>query len=252
MEFRDEAGASRALALNGTAGAAGGQGPWSGQEVSVRRATAKAFRLVDQPNRVCVKDLPDGASDRDILAFLGVEAAGMSDREVARLVYRPRTAVRLAVVSLASPAVAQATCLARNSQVLTVGASGATGIVRVEPSRKREWEGVSRLQDPDDAEPLGHLKSNAGGASRPKDCMTVWVGGLPRDAEENDVRGVLAQCGPLAAFRFIRSRTEGDFLGFCFAQYEQVAGVEAAVKLNGQHRLGCRLKVHYAVDRRGA
>jgi len=42
-----------------------------------------------------------------------------------------------------------------------------------------------------------------------------------------------------------------EFLGFCFAEYTEVTGVEAAVKMNGQNRLGRRLKIRYATDRKG-
>ena len=60
---------------------------------------------------------------------------------------------------------------------------------------------------------------------------------------------LLNPSGELAAFRFIRDKWEGDFKGFCFAQYTDVAGVEAAMKLNGTFRLGRRLKVHYAENK---
>ena len=76
--------------------------------------------------------------------------------------------------------------------------------------------------------------------------MKLYIGNLPFNATESQVRELLEQYGTLHSFNWITERETGRPRGFCFAEMDN-ADADAAIKaLNGKDLGGRNLKVNEA------
>lgn len=99
---------------------------------------------------------------------------------------------------------------------------------------------------PDDA--ARGAGSPARGA-RVQDDRNIYVGSLPLDADEDELRGLFAPFGEVLSLHLIRDRATGESRGFGFIKLDP-RGVQAAVDaLDGMDLRGCRVRVNVARDK---
>ena len=251
FRFSDDAAATSAMYLNGSSVGT------ADLHLTVRRTMQRNVGDVVEPTKVFLRGLPLDVEDDEVLAFLECGHPGEASQFFVRKIFPrsggcPRGSSEkapwsgLAVVDLRSEKTAQR-ALRADGRTLTPRSGGEARKVAVNISRRRVWEGVSALQNADGESHRKADSSKGAPMERPSDCLTAWIGGLPKDAEEGSVKAAMESCGELSSFRFIRDNLEGDCRGFAFACFSTVQGVEAAVKLHGKYRLGATpLKVRYS------
>ena len=251
LKFETESSATKAIFCNGMELDAG-----VGRKLEVRRTMQKNMGEVVQATKVFLRGLPLSVTDEEILSFCQVDGAAEVLPSVRRIYPRQSRGASssderapwggLAVVDLRSESKAQHAVKAVNGCSLAPRSGEAATKVTVVISRKRIWEGVSTSENAGNYNRSDKTESERE-ERRPGGCLKVWIGGLPRDAEEESVRSVFENCGHLASFNFIRDKFEGDCRGFAFAVFSTEEGCEAAIRLNGKHRLGATpLKVKYS------
>lgn len=84
---------------------------------------------------------------------------------------------------------------------------------------------------------------------KPEGCDTVFVGNLPWDVEEEQLRELFSQCGEVNHIRFATSPEDGSFKGFGHVQFADGASTDAAVQLAGTEVNGRAIRVDYAPPR---
>jgi hypothetical protein len=243
FKFAHEKEASDAMLLNGHETA--------GKRIEVSRHAKKNFTREDQPNKLFMRQLPRGVSNSEIEAFLGHPVIHVYRIHLKDTTTTTASKVEgaegekldsgMAIVTLRSPREVQDAVATKNGLSLLSASTGESSVVHIKMSSRRMWEGVSSQQSADVGDE--NSKVTAGNS------LTVWIGGLRKDCDEDSAQHLFAGCGELKSFRFIKDRLDGDCKGFAFAQYQSKEGAVAAVSLNGQSRLGTKLKVRYAVDR---
>ena len=83
---------------------------------------------------------------------------------------------------------------------------------------------------------------------RPEGCDTVFVGNLPFDVEEDQLREVFASVGNVDRIRFATAE-DGSFKGFAHVQFSDGASTDEAVKMAGTDINGRSIRVDYAPPR---
>ena len=81
-------------------------------------------------------------------------------------------------------------------------------------------------------------------------CLTVFVGNLSWDIDEDSLRAAFGDCGEITQVRFATDRETGDFKGFGHIEFAQTEATDAAVKMAGTDICGRPVRVDYANDRR--
>jgi len=76
-------------------------------------------------------------------------------------------------------------------------------------------------------------------AAERKRMREVFVGGLGRDATQEDVRAALSAAGEITEVRIIRDRTTGKNKGYCFVAYRDAAMASKAVAEFGNVKVSC-------------
>lgn len=122
----------------------------------------------------------------------------------------------------------------------------------------RTWaRGYDRKQiDPSDG-PGGSL--NVALADRFESCVTrnealkkLYVGNLPFETTEEELREIFEQHGPTASVRIITDRDTGRSRGFAFVEFESDANADSALQaLDGKDMGGRALRVNEAQDKGG-
>ena len=80
--------------------------------------------------------------------------------------------------------------------------------------------------------------------------MNIYVGSLPREATENDVRHAFERFGQVASATIIRDRMSGRSRGFGFVEMPNEAEARAAISgLNGKELKGQAIIVNEARPR---
>jgi len=108
----------------------------------------------------------------------------------------------------------------------------------------REKEGLEEfLQRRDDIELSGHLlrldRADSGSAFSKFDRKrSVFVGGLPREAQEDDVRQHFSQVGPVKAVRIIRDKATFMCKGIGFVHFADRSHVVKAIQQLHQQPFG--------------
>ncbi len=77
----------------------------------------------------------------------------------------------------------------------------------------------------------------------------IYIGSLPLDADEDEVRGLFLPFGEVHKVTLIRDEETGASRGFGFVKLAD-AGVQLAVDaLDGRELRGCRVRVNVARDK---
>jgi len=77
----------------------------------------------------------------------------------------------------------------------------------------------------------------------------VFVGNLPFNTSESDIRSLLEEYGEVTDIAMIRDRDTKRFRGFCFVEMDDSGAEEAIKSLNEQEYNGRTLKVNEAKPR---
>lgn len=85
------------------------------------------------------------------------------------------------------------------------------------------------------AQPLGSRKANS---------MSIFIGNLSFDIDEETIRATFEKCGKVADIRFMMR--DGQFKGCGHVDFYDTDGVEEAVKLNGSMLMNRAMRVDYA------
>jgi nucleolin len=91
-------------------------------------------------------------------------------------------------------------------------------------------------------------RKSFGTGVRPEGCDTVFVGNLPFDVEEDQLREVFAEAGTVDRIRFATAE-DGSFKGFAHVQFSDGACTVEAVKMAGTDINGRAIRVDYAPPR---
>jgi RNA recognition motif-containing protein len=78
---------------------------------------------------------------------------------------------------------------------------------------------------------------------------TIYVGNLPFNASEDDVRNLFSQYGAIHSVKMITDRETGKPRGFCFVEIEQDGANSAIEALNGADFQGRNLRVNEAREK---
>jgi len=81
-------------------------------------------------------------------------------------------------------------------------------------------------------------------------CITVFVGNLSWDVDEDAIRNAFQDCGTITQVRFSTDRETGDFKGYGHIEFAETEATDAAVKMAGTDILGRPVRVDYANDKR--
>lgn len=79
----------------------------------------------------------------------------------------------------------------------------------------------------------------------------VYIGNLPFETTEEQVRRLCAPFGDVKSVTMIKDRESGRFRGFCFVEMEDKAATAAIAALNGKKVDGRKIKVNKARPRKG-
>ncbi|KAJ4456918.1 putative RNA-binding protein 34 [Paratrimastix pyriformis] len=92
-----------------------------------------------------------------------------------------------------------------------------------------------------------HMRLSPAGEKDIDHKRSVFVGGLPPEAEEETVREHFAAAGTVASVRIIRNRADHHSRGFGYVLFTEEESVPAALKLHGSTFLGRELRVFPAM-----
>jgi len=81
-------------------------------------------------------------------------------------------------------------------------------------------------------------------------CVTVFVGNLSFNIDEDTMRETFGSCGEISSIRFATDRETGDFKGFGHVEFVDSDSTDKAVAMAGTYVMDRPLRVDYANDRR--
>ena len=81
-------------------------------------------------------------------------------------------------------------------------------------------------------------------------CVTVFVGNLSFNIDEDTVRETFKDCGEISMIRFAEDRETGQFKGFGHVEFVETEATDKAVELAGTYVMDRPIRVDYANDRR--
>ncbi|CAE8704842.1 unnamed protein product, partial [Polarella glacialis] len=85
-------------------------------------------------------------------------------------------------------------------------------------------------------------------STKPEGCRTVWVGGLPAEVEEADVRTAFEKCGQILEIRLDKSKRSGTL--FCHVEFADSMSVDKAVRMSGERVASSKIRVDFAENRK--
>ena len=99
-------------------------------------------------------------------------------------------------------------------------------------------------------ESSGRTPRNSSGVVgvKPEGCNTVFIGNLPWDVEEDQLRTIFSECGEIASIRFATGE-DGSFRGFGHVEFVDGDSVDAAVQCAGTDVNGRAIRVDFAPPR---
>ncbi len=86
-------------------------------------------------------------------------------------------------------------------------------------------------------------------AARAQDDRNIYVGSLPLDADEDELRALFAPYGEILSLHLVRDRESGQSRGFGFVKLDPAAVQAAVDDLDGLELRGCRVRVNVARDK---
>jgi nucleolin len=81
-------------------------------------------------------------------------------------------------------------------------------------------------------------------------CLTVFIGNLSWEIDEDTLRDAFKDCGEITQVRFSTDRETDAFKGYGHIEFAKTESTDAAVKLAGTEILGRPIRVDYANDRK--
>ena len=82
-----------------------------------------------------------------------------------------------------------------------------------------------------------------------KESRSVFVGNIPYDADENQIRHMFSEVGHVRSFRLVTDRDSGMPKGFGFIEYGDVQTAQSAVRnLQGREINGRKLRIDSAAN----
>ncbi len=81
-------------------------------------------------------------------------------------------------------------------------------------------------------------------------CVTVFVGNLAWDVDEDTLRQVFGECGEITSVRFATDRESGEFKGFGHIEFTETEATDKALAMAGTDILGRQVRVDYANDKK--
>lgn len=85
-------------------------------------------------------------------------------------------------------------------------------------------------------------------STKPQDCRTVWVGGLPSDCNEDMIHSLFERCGEIREVRLDCSKRSGTM--FCHVEYADTTAIDRAVRLSGERLNSSKIRVDFAENRK--
>ena len=82
-------------------------------------------------------------------------------------------------------------------------------------------------------------------------CVTVFVGNMSFQIDEDTVRETFQDCGEIASIRFAEDRETGAFKGYGHVEFVETEATDKAVALAGTYVMDRPIRVDYANERRG-
>ncbi len=82
-----------------------------------------------------------------------------------------------------------------------------------------------------------------------KDDRNIYIGSLPLDADESEVRGLFAPYGEVLKLTLILDQETGESRGFGFVKLPDDRVQTAVDALDGIELRGCRVRVNVARDK---
>ena len=110
------------------------------------------------------------------------------------------------------------------------------------------WPGTERWLKILESSGASPRKSFGGPMEKPEGCDTVFVGNLPWDVEEDQLRELFSSAGEIATVRFATDES-GAFKGFGHIQFYDGSHTDAAVALAGSDVNGRAIRVDFAPPR---
>ncbi|CAJ1331565.1 unnamed protein product, partial [Effrenium voratum] len=83
--------------------------------------------------------------------------------------------------------------------------------------------------------------------TKPEDCRTIWVGGLPGEVTEEEIREFFGKCGEIREIRLDKSKRSGTL--FCHLEFADTQCVDRAIRLSGERIASAKIRVDYAENR---
>lgn len=80
---------------------------------------------------------------------------------------------------------------------------------------------------------------------KPEGCKSVFVGNLPFNATEEDLKSLFAECGDIEGARIATDRETGRARGFGYVDFAEEDAVEKAMKMTGSDLNGRQIRVDY-------
>lgn len=81
-------------------------------------------------------------------------------------------------------------------------------------------------------------------------CVTVFVGNLAWDVDEDGIRDAFKDCGTITQVRFSTDKETGEFKGFGHIEFAETEATDAAVKMAGTEICGRAIRVDFSNDRK--
>jgi nucleolin len=104
---------------------------------------------------------------------------------------------------------------------------------------------------------FGDRRGGGGGAAGPgrdrapsqkePGCVTVFVGNLPFDIDDDGMKGFFKDCGEVTALRWVEK--DGQFKGCGFVEFAQTDATDKAVAMSGSQLKGRAVRVDFAAGK---
>lgn len=89
-------------------------------------------------------------------------------------------------------------------------------------------------------------------AERDRSQRSVFVGNIPYEATDENLREIFSQAGPVLSFRLVYDRESGKPKGYGFCEYKDIETAQSAMRnLNGVELHGRNLRVDSAASEKG-
>ena len=92
----------------------------------------------------------------------------------------------------------------------------------------------------------GRGKSYAPEQPKPDGCLSIFIGNLSFNLEEDKVWEMFQPCGEISRVKIATDRETGEYRGFGHVEFTESSSVDKAVKLAGNNLCGRPVRIDYA------